>query len=260
LFRKIAHSNITSKQRQVNQIKSDILSDFDDTPSFEQVDINGAFREVHIVTDKKDNKVMLSKPDENFCVGDVVSWYSNKFLVVDIDENQQIQTKGTIQLCNNTIKFYDQNHIICEIPCIISKNINLSNEENRYLTTIDNEFYLTLPNNSTTQQIKVNDIYKIGMSNYQISSVPDDISQQGLLIFKVKYSEQSQEIHNYSIVILNGSSVTIQEGYTLQLNCNVFDNGKIVEDGNHTELMSKNGQYAKMYRARAQWYVEKVTS
>lgn len=34
----------------------------------------------------------------------------------------------------------------------------------------------------------------------------------------------------------------------------VFDKGKIVEDGNHNELIAKNGVYAKMYKAQAKWY------
>jgi ABC-type multidrug transport system fused ATPase/permease subunit len=34
----------------------------------------------------------------------------------------------------------------------------------------------------------------------------------------------------------------------------VFDNGKIVEDGSHKQLMAQNGLYADMYRAQAQWY------
>ena len=34
----------------------------------------------------------------------------------------------------------------------------------------------------------------------------------------------------------------------------VFDEGRIVEDGNHNELLARNGLYAKMYRAQAQWY------
>ena len=34
----------------------------------------------------------------------------------------------------------------------------------------------------------------------------------------------------------------------------VFDNGKIVEDGSHTELMEQKGLYAQMYRAQAKWY------
>jgi len=34
----------------------------------------------------------------------------------------------------------------------------------------------------------------------------------------------------------------------------VFDQGRIVEDGNHNELMKKNGIYAQMYQAQARWY------
>lgn len=34
----------------------------------------------------------------------------------------------------------------------------------------------------------------------------------------------------------------------------VFDKGRIVEDGNHDELMRRNGLYAKMYKVQAQWY------
>lgn len=34
----------------------------------------------------------------------------------------------------------------------------------------------------------------------------------------------------------------------------VFKNGQIIENGSHQELLDKNGEYAKMYRAQAQWY------
>jgi len=34
----------------------------------------------------------------------------------------------------------------------------------------------------------------------------------------------------------------------------VFKAGRIVEDGSHRDLMDKNGHYAEMYRAQAQWY------
>ena len=34
----------------------------------------------------------------------------------------------------------------------------------------------------------------------------------------------------------------------------VFQDGRIIEDGSHRELMRKDGYYAKMYRVQAQWY------
>jgi ABC-type multidrug transport system fused ATPase/permease subunit len=34
----------------------------------------------------------------------------------------------------------------------------------------------------------------------------------------------------------------------------VFKDGRIIEDGSHKQLMEKNGHYAEMYKAQAQWY------
>ncbi|MCL1843275.1 MAG: ABC transporter ATP-binding protein/permease [Defluviitaleaceae bacterium] len=36
----------------------------------------------------------------------------------------------------------------------------------------------------------------------------------------------------------------------------VFKDGRIVEDGTHKELMSKNGVYTEMYHAQAKWYAQ----
>jgi ATP-binding cassette subfamily B protein len=38
----------------------------------------------------------------------------------------------------------------------------------------------------------------------------------------------------------------------------VFADGLIIEEGNHEQLLALDGQYAKMYRAQAQWYKEAV--
>ena len=38
----------------------------------------------------------------------------------------------------------------------------------------------------------------------------------------------------------------------------VFDDGRIVEDGDHDTLIKKNGLYAKMYEAQARWYMEDI--
>ena len=34
----------------------------------------------------------------------------------------------------------------------------------------------------------------------------------------------------------------------------VFDDGRIIEDGSHQELMEKRGHYYDMYQAQASWY------
>jgi hypothetical protein len=66
------------------------------------------------------------------------------------------------------------------------------------------------------------------LSNYKISTVCDDISVVGLLIFKVEYSEELQENHVYTVTILNGTTIDLQESTALQLNVNYYDNGVLI--------------------------------
>ena len=39
----------------------------------------------------------------------------------------------------------------------------------------------------------------------------------------------------------------------------MMEQGRIVEEGSHEELMKKNGKYAKMFRFQAENYVEEVS-
>ncbi|MDD3267491.1 MAG: hypothetical protein PHC75_09980, partial [Burkholderiales bacterium] len=118
----------------LTQIQTDILTDFEDSPSYKTVIINNSTtpQDVQIVTatnqsTKENFKKILSKPNETFEVGDIVVWGSLTFLITDIDEDTQVQTVGKIQLCNNTLKFYsptsltDSTPILNQIPCIIGK-------------------------------------------------------------------------------------------------------------------------------------------
>jgi ATP-binding cassette subfamily B protein len=37
----------------------------------------------------------------------------------------------------------------------------------------------------------------------------------------------------------------------------MFDSGKLIEEGSHSELMQKNGQYAKMFELQAKKYTKR---
>lgn len=227
LFRKISQSSLTEKERTVDLIKNDILNDFQRSPSFYEVYIGDILREVQIITDRKNNKKILSKPNESFNLGDVVTWNGNKFLVIDIDEDNQIQTKGVIQLCNNYLNFYDQNHILYQIPCIIGNNISTSLEETKYMIENDDNITIRIPNNDITSSININDIYKIGRWNYKVISL-SDIVEPGLLVLKMEFVTENQEEHVYTLEILNGNNLQIAQSQSLTLNVEVRDNGEII--------------------------------
>jgi len=159
--------------------------------------------------------------------GSIVDYNGYKWLVTgSIDDIQAYKTAGMMK-SNNTLTIY-KNNTSYQIPCIISKSLSLNTENNQYIETVDNELYLTVSNTSITQQINVNDIYKIGLYNYYISSVADDISNPGLLIFKMEWCAEEQEEHIYTLEILNGTTIDIQESTNLQLNVNVYDNQILV--------------------------------
>ena len=218
------------------------MSDFEDSPSCQTVTINNVSREVQIVTitnsSKENYKRILSKPNETFNVGDIVVWDGMTFLITDIDEDQQIQTKGTIQLCNNILSFYSTaDSTLYSIPCIIGNKVNLKTDESKYITTVSNELYLTISNTSINRQIQVGDIFTIGLSNYKISTVCDDISVVGLLIFKVEYSEELQENHVYTVTILNTDAI-LHINNTLALDVICTDNSQVVTSPTITYLSS----------------------
>jgi len=245
LFRTIAQSSLSTKDRTINQIKYDIALDFEDSPSYETILINNVSKGVHIVTDKKDNKVMLSKPDESFVVGDIVTWNSNKFLVTDIDENQNIQTKGTIQLCNNTISFYNKSGIswvLNEIPCIIDSNVRLysmGTDENKYLSIPSTDIVVRVSNTTISSQIKRDDIFKIGMQNYEVVDL-NDVIENGLIILKMKWCDEEQVIPVIDDIpvtgityILTGSDEIIK-GYSENYTVTKYNNGVIVPTAEFT--------------------------
>ena len=159
--------------------------------------------------------------------GSLIEYEGFNWLVTgNVDDLQAYKSAGMVK-SNNTLTIY-KNNTSYQIPCIISKSLSLNTEDNQYIETVDNELFLTVSSTLLTKQINVNDIYEIGLHNYYISSVADDISQKGLLIFKMKYSEIEQETHVFTLEILNGENIDIQESTTLQLNINVYDNQILV--------------------------------
>jgi len=169
--------------------------------------------------------------DININTGSIVDYDGYKWLVTgSIDDIQAYKSAGMVK-SNNTLTIY-KNNTSYQIPCIISKSLSLNTEDNQYIETVDNSLYLTVSNTLITQQISVNDIYEIGLYNYYISSVADDISNPGLLIFKMKYSEVEQESHVYILTILNNDNLQIAQSQSLTINAELKDNGEIVDSPN----------------------------
>lgn len=150
--------------------------------------------------------------------GSLVEHEGKTFIVVSKINNNSAYKYANIHESNNTLKFYDQNSILYEVPCIVGDKVQIKTEETKYITTVSNELYLTLPHTTITEQINVNDVYKIGLHSYKIESLPDDVYIKGLLVFKLAYSEVEQVIPVFSVQILNGNILSTNTTTPIQLN------------------------------------------
>lgn len=234
MFRKISQSNLTQKQRIISQIQNDILSDFENSPSYQTVLINSIQRQVHIVDENNiiknpNKKKLLCKPNETIKTGDLVEFNSSKWLCTEEDNNSPIYGIGLISKCNSVLNI-NKNNVITQVPCIVETNINLyklGTEDTKFISEPLTSIVMRVQNNNITSLIKRDDIYKLKTQNYKVIDLNDDI-QPGLLILKLEYSTEQQILPTYALTILNGDSIQIAQSQPLTINTQVTSNGEII--------------------------------
>ena len=223
----------TLRDRQINNLKIVMNNDFDSNPSYRSVYFNGSTVTTGvwvIDTNYYNIKTILSRPDETFEVGDLVVFDSLTYLVTEIDEGNLVQTRGQIQLCNNTLSIL-KNNILHYIPCIIESNVRFQDlriQEGKFINIPDDKITARIPNNEITKDISRNLIFKLNdYDNYKIISV-NRVTEPGLIVLKMEFVAEEAIEHNFVVEILNGDSIEIQENTNLQLNVEVKDNGNIM--------------------------------
>ena len=158
--------------------------------------------------------------------GSIVEWEGSKWIIISNIDNLQAYKTASMIKSNNTIQFYDSTSTLHTIHCIISKGL-ISLDEQKIISTLDSEVAVQISNTDITRQIPMNYIFKIGMRNYTIVNI-DDIIIPGLLILKMVYSEVEQIFPVYSVEILNGDSIQVNENDLLTINAQIKIDGVIV--------------------------------
>lgn len=252
LFRRLAQSDLTEKEREVNQIKSDLLRDFKLTPSYYSVNINSKARDVHIISERKTGeKILLSKPDETFVVGDIVDvedWNNSKWLVYKVDADNQVQTRGMVLECANIFTVY-KNNTSYEIDYVIFDNIALARmgiEENKYLTIPNSRMMIVVADTDETRLIQRSDIYELYNSNgikdsYRVLDI-NRARNPGLAIIELDHSsEEGQTPPSYSTEYVIDGDTSIVSGITKTYIAKKYVNGSAVSEISFTfEIIADN--------------------
>ena len=213
-----------------DNMKNLVSTEFENSTSYELVKISGVDRKTRIVEESSiirnaNRKRLLCFPDETISIGEIVEFDNSNWICVMNDTTSKISDVGIIERCNNVLQFYDKNSILYDVPCIVGKG-SISLDEQKIISTLDSEIAIQISNTSITRQIPMNYVFKIGMRNYTVTDI-NDITVNGLLLIKMVYSEVEQVFPVYSIEILNGNSIQVNENDPLTINAQVKIDGII---------------------------------
>lgn len=179
------------------------------------------------LTESQDNKKITTL--ENIECGFLIDYDNGKWLIIsEVNGKRYNKYKGIMQKCNNTLTV-NVAGIIYRVPCIVTDKVNLNTNTSTYITTLDNEIYIMIANDTINNNIKINDIYKIGNLNYKVKNI-DDISKSGLLIMKMEFTAEEQVLPSYSITITNGDTLTTDTATPVQLNIEQKDKDTVLTE------------------------------
>ncbi len=215
-----------------------VNAEYENTTTLKEVLHNGNPITVRVVgkfntetlSKRNDNyqKIIFKTPDYEVKVGDIFEFDGAKWICTDV-------TYTTVsKSCTVTKSYYDlniyKNSILYKVPCIVedvTRLYSMGADENKYIIQPSTDIIIRVPNNEVTILIERDEIYKIGMSQYKVVDI-SDIINPGLIILKLQWTAEEQYLPKYSIHILNGSEVNLQQSTTLQLNVNVYDNDMLI--------------------------------
>ena len=146
--------------------------------SFKTVEINGITQNVSIIsTDDMNIKKIISMPGEELEHGGYVNWKNFKWLITELDADDELYQKGVMRQCNYLLKWIDIDGNIIEKWCIVEDGTKyLIGEKSADMMAIgDARIAITIGKDNDTTRLKrgmrflVDDIIDENPSAYQIT-------------------------------------------------------------------------------------------
>lgn len=167
--------------------------------------------------------------------GSLVKFDSEVYLVVsDVDDNTIIKTAKILKT-NNTLKFYDENGILYEVPCVVESAINfykIGQDQTKYISEPNTSIIVRCPNDSITKKIKRDMVFSLSENeNYEVTDI-NSVIQNGLLVMKMDYTSSSPKevIPTFTVKILNAEPIY----------CNLFQRPELVVEVKKDGLILEN--------------------
>ena len=125
-YRKISNSyngtsNVTKKESEIYSLKKHIAETFNDSLDFHDDTLKNGVSQNFVVsyhTDSKKKKI-TAYPDDELNIGDMIDCFDLKWLVMELNADNTVFTKGVMQKCNYILPFQTNSSTIYNEPCIV---------------------------------------------------------------------------------------------------------------------------------------------
>lgn len=144
---------VTQRERNLNRLQQTIAKDLPHSLSCKEVQINSVNRQLNF-TETKTGYDIQSLPNETFSVGDYVIYKTLTYLITKVNGDDEVYTKGSMQLCNYTLKFQSPNGTILSYPCIDETNSTVGVDVNNTLTVPNAIHTIKLPFDANTIMLR----------------------------------------------------------------------------------------------------------
>lgn len=196
---RLQNYGVSSGEAMRNSTINLINNAFADSPFYASININSIPTDVRIIPNSsakqnRDNniKILLFRPNVNFNKGSYVVIGADTWIITD-NNNDTLYPKSVIGLCNNTLKWIDENNVIKQYPCIINSQSNMStfdlDEGDKVNVLPQGEMRVHVQYNSETKLIKNGTRLLFSGDPFRVSGY-DKISHvynnAGLLVLFVK--------------------------------------------------------------------------
>ena len=161
--------------------------------------------------------------------GSLIEFEDKEWIVVTkIYDNLAYKTSSIVEVNSYLNLLIDGE--INEIPIVVEPRVNSLNlDSNEYLEMPSGYVRVRTSNNELSKNINRDQVYKIGeRNNWRINDI-DDISEPGLLVMEIEYSQESQPEYEFTIELEN-NEIELETNSEYQTNATVKVNDETVED------------------------------
>lgn len=213
--RRLSAFGKTVREQNINFEQLQIKNLAPNSPAFKSTTINDIEQNLMVVRSGEiESKYIYSMPNETFDVGSVVYWNQSHWLITQKDNDDDIITRGVMELCNREISWQDlDDKEIYKLWATIKKPYYNNLSDSSRITVSNREFKIQMPYTNESSKINIGKRFMLEKidgepKTYQVTSV-DSITDRydrngeitGFININVKQDLYNPQVDNAELMI-----------------------------------------------------------